>query len=104
MTAENDSHTTPEQDAKIEDLVDKRGISYDMAREILGLTVEVNPRKLPGKPVSYDKPSGHVRGFSDGELRDSEIHQSTHFPTAEERASLARGISLARQELADRKK
>lgn len=103
MTPEDYSHLTPEQDDQIESLADKRGISMAMAREILGFTVEVNPLRLPGKPVSHNKPSGHVRGFSDGELRDGEVHKSTGFLTSEERETLARGVANARQKLADSK-
>lgn len=96
MTPEDYSHLTTEQDSQIEDLADKRGISMAMAREILGYTVEPSSKKLPGKPVSNTKPSGHVRGFSDGELRDSELYKSEGSLSPEQKERNKRGAKLAR--------
>lgn len=73
MTAEQYFDMTPDEEAAF-DRADQRGDSNAyIARIALGISVPSEVSKtsdaqektqLPGKPISYNKPSGHVQDFS----------------------------------------
>lgn len=78
---------TPEQEAAVEDLTDKRGISIDMAeRAILGERIEPDgPIAAPKSPAKRH-PTGHVRDFeSDRDYENAAIRAAYQPPSPEQR-------------------
>jgi hypothetical protein len=84
-----DRGLTPEQEASVEDLADKRGISMDMARRaILGERIEpTGPIAAPKEPTKPHR-IGHVRDFeSDRDHEDAALRAAYVELTPEERAA-----------------
>lgn len=84
---------SPEQQAAIEDLADKRGISMEMAqRAFFGAKIQPKgPIAAPKEPVKHR--GSYVRGFYDGEPRDSELYKSDEPLSDEQHAINAEGLA-----------
>jgi len=89
---------------KIDHIVETRGVSYEMARRIVGIdetTDEIRP-SMPGKPLSFPR-RGNVRDFHDAGRADQYRGgaQATEELTEEELARKSKGVAMAREILAN---
>jgi hypothetical protein len=76
-------------DGRRREVLEEQGFSVDDARIRMGEKVVGRTTELP-KPLGAERhrrPSGNVRGFHDGEPRDSELYPSTG-PLSDEQSAL----------------
>lgn len=100
MTERDSFEPTPEQDIKIEDLADKRGISYEMARRVFfGAKIEVD--EPAPKPSRKPRHSGNVRDFESDRDHELAEERAAYEPLTEaQRETNRRGVAMARKAIA----
>ena len=98
MSEQDQFDPTPEQQAAIEDLAEKRGISTEMARRaFFGARIEPEgPVATPKNPHKI-RPTGHVRDYESDRDHELADERAAYEPLSDEqRAINARGRALLR--------
>lgn len=91
------------EERRIEAMMDGSGFSRESAEIALGRKVVTGSTELPPspRPPRTPRPTGHVRGFHEGEKRLSEEYPDTEDLTAEQTERNNAWIARIRKERAD---